>query len=496
MFYPPHAEKTVILKNKLNWYINILEKNPFSVAFLTILFAYIPYIILSFPGIFMGDTSNQIAQCYNLKENTSNYLNLISENVRLNNHHPVVHSLLIHLFIMIGKTVFNSYNIGVFLYCSFQLVIVVSVIALLIKIYVKLNMNLHIVLFTMLYFIISPRIQNYMFLITKDIIFSSLLLLFVLMFYKAPESLKEKVIIAISLLGIILFRNDGKYLIILSAFITGILSKKLRRPMFSIIIGTICISTILSKIILPSFQITPSSRREVLSIPFQQTARYVRDAKSDVTPEEKRIISKILDYDSLAEKYDPNIADPVKATFNEYASTSDIKQYFQCWLQMFFKHPGIYLQAILNNKYRFFYPTSIPNTYSYSWSMRQMERTNKLTLDRVNTNFSYPSQLNTFRNIYEQFREVIFNVPVLSILLSTSTYTWLLILWTCYCLKQKNITSIIYLIPLYTQLFISMAGPCNGQYFRYLYPIAFCLPPSITLGFESLKTNFIKKEIQ
>lgn len=178
----------------------------------------------------MGDTSNQIAQCYNLKENTSNYLNLISENVRLNNHHPVVHSLLIHLFIMIGKTVFNSYNIGVFLYCSFQLVIVVSVIALLIKIYVKLNMNLHIVLFTMLYFIISPRIQNYMFLITKDIIFSSLLLLFVLMFYKAPESLKEKVIIAISLLGIILFRNDGKYLIILSAFITGILSKKLRRP--------------------------------------------------------------------------------------------------------------------------------------------------------------------------------------------------------------------------------------------------------------------------
>lgn len=122
-----------------------------------------------------------------------------------------------------------------------------------------------------------------------------------------------------------------------------------------------------------------------------------------------------------------------------------------------------------------------------------MERTNKLTADKVNTNFSYPAQLDTLRNIYEQFREAIFNIPVFSILLCTSTYTWLLILWTCYCLKHKNITPIIYLIPLYTQLFISMVGPCNGQYFRYLYPIAFSLPPTITLGFESLKSNFSEK---
>lgn len=51
----------------------------------------------------MGDTPYQI--------------NLISENITLNNHHPILHSLLIHLFVIIGKVCFNSYNIGIFLYC-------------------------------------------------------------------------------------------------------------------------------------------------------------------------------------------------------------------------------------------------------------------------------------------------------------------------------------------------------------------------------------------
>ena len=433
----------------------------------------------------MGDTSSQIAQCFNLEEWTSKYLILISENVKLNNHHPVFHSLLIHLFIVIGKVGFNSYNFGIFLYCFFQLIMVLCIIALLMKIYVEQQINSTTIFLTLLYFIFSPRIQNYMFLITKDVLFSVFLLLFILFF---QNNRKHNILFLISLVGIILLRNDGKYLLLISVVVTGIFKKNLRKNMLLISSGILCLTTIYSQIILPSFQITPSSRREILSVPFQQTARYIRDAKSDVSIEEKQAISRILSYNQLADKYNPNLADPVKNTFNEFATKSDMKQYFRCWFQMLKKHPGIYLQAIINNKYRFFYPSSIlSNPYFYSWSVNSMEITNNLTADEIHTDFAYPPQLNIFRNTYEQFREAIFHLPVLSVLLSSATYTWLLILWTCYCLKCKNITSILYTTPLYVQLLICMAGPCNGDYFRYIYPIAVCLPVVITLGFDALQ---------
>ena len=45
--------------------------------------------------------------------------------------------------------------------------------------------------------------------------------------------------------------------------------------------------------------------QEMLSIPFQQTARYVKYHPKDITLSEKAVLSKILDYDRLAKMYNP-----------------------------------------------------------------------------------------------------------------------------------------------------------------------------------------------
>ena len=48
-----------------------------------------------------------------------------------------------------------------------------------------------------------------------------------------------------------------------------------------------------------------------------------------MTPEEKEAISAILDYDNLAERYNPNLSDPVKATYNTDAGTDELLAYFR-----------------------------------------------------------------------------------------------------------------------------------------------------------------------
>ena len=55
--------------------------------------------------------------------------------------------------------------------------------------------------------------------------------------------------------------------------------------------------------------------QEMLSIPFQQTARYVKYHPKDITLSENAVLSKILDYDKLAKKYEPLSADPVKGYY-------------------------------------------------------------------------------------------------------------------------------------------------------------------------------------
>lgn len=74
------------------------------------------------------------------------------------------------------------------------------------------------------------------------------------------------------------------------------------------------------------YQIEPGSIREALSLPFQQTARYALEYGNEITEEEAAVISNILDYEHLAENYNPRISDPVKRTFNKNATREELKQ--------------------------------------------------------------------------------------------------------------------------------------------------------------------------
>lgn len=174
-------------KHLFGRYIDLLTRYPFRTTFLTIAIAYIPYIIISYPAIFMPDAMVQIVQTYpQLGIVYPVYLDgrLLSDQVYLNTHHPIVHTLLIRTFLQIGTGIFHSFNAGIFLYALFQFFFVITAVSYGIKILVKKSPfpDKYIPLI-ILYYIISPRIQSYMFLVTKDVIYAVFLLYFILFLY-------------------------------------------------------------------------------------------------------------------------------------------------------------------------------------------------------------------------------------------------------------------------------------------------------------------------
>ena len=68
-------------------------------------------------------------------------------------------------------------------------------------------------------------------------------------------------------------------------------------------------------IITQVYHVEKDSPKEMFSLPFQQTARYVKEYGDEIPGEEREVIAKVLDYDSLAEIYEPMTADPVKTTY-------------------------------------------------------------------------------------------------------------------------------------------------------------------------------------
>lgn len=478
-------------------YLMVLKKKPFITAFVSLLIIYLPYIIISYPAIFGWDMDVQIKQAYSEMHCYSpGYTKelALKEGVYLNNHHPIAHTLLIHMCLEIGMKLFSSYNIGIFICALLQLLAILLIIAVLVQLLVELGVSIKYICIMLLYYIISPRIQSYMFFITKDVIFAVFSMLFLLCLFHMiinHSKRKYKILFGVSIFGIMLFRNDGRYLLIISFLLIGLLCKNLRKNMLIYTITVLLCSVFFSNIILPAFGVIPGSVREVLSIPFQQTARYLRDVSEPVTPEEKEAISKVLDYNSIVEKYNPEKSDSVKGTFNEKASKEELMDYFNVYLQMFFKHPSHYIQATINNYYYYFYPG--PHLADYYWGYEYSEDVLMPDLNKnfqligVESAFSYPKSLKKYRETYEQLRENLSELPLISLLKSAATYSWILILLVIYCIRNKNKEALALTIPLCIQLLICLAGPCNGWYFRYIYPIAVCLPAIILLCLHLIK---------
>lgn len=467
---------------KCNRFEKWLSIHTYAKIWAIFVLAYIPYIVCSYPATVVPDTVSQIVQSYNELEQWTPYyctIRHLNDNVYLNAHHPVVHTLLMHGCIEIGRRCFCSDNIGLFIYALIQAMFQLSIFSAVVSVLVKIKVKWYWILMIMLYYMTAPGIVSYVMLGSKDTFYASFVLLFILAIFDIfhyGKSRRDIMFLYLSSMGILLFRNDGKYVLMLSIVLIFISCKDLRKSMMVLFTSVLFVSVVYSEILLPHFSITSGSKREMLSIPFQQTARYVRDVSDGVTSEEKDAIEAILDYDSLASKYDPERSDNVKGTYNELASRDEIKNYLRVWLKMFWKHPSHYVQATINNYYYYFYVGEKRiGVYGYDYSSKCMNDLNERGA-KIGMNVYYPGSMEKARKLYELLRNEITNLPIISIIMSASTYTWGLLLIIGYVIADRIKKGVPLIAVPFIILLICLAGPCNGWYYRYLYPIAAGLP--------------------
>ena len=538
----------------------VLNQHPFAVPLVVVVLAWLPTFIGCMPGLFMGDTGAQIRQWFNLPNGTSNYLDLINPNVLLNAHHPVAHTALVGSCVQLGMTLFGDENTGLLIYTALQFSLTALTVAYLVSSLRRFGVGLIPRAVVLGFFVFMPLFSNYAVLITKDVLFGDAVALLVVQLAKllvpgvgvravtddaqagraavpapaaepaldielspatgmrltalpfmVPFGARDWALLVLASLGCTFFRNGGLVFPLVAAALAIVRQladahravragtggcRKLWLGVGAVALVSLLLYTGFTKVLMPAFDITPGSRREVLSVPFQQTARFVQKhdgahagitdgtgtADGLVTDEERAAIDAVLGYSDLAARYDPDKSDAVKNKFNERATAGQLAAYFKVWAQMFVRDPESYLSAAINNYYGYFYPSSKDVfTYSTATSAATMDRPQ----NRAYFNF-HPSSgplVVACDHLVTLYRVAIQRIPLSSLALSSSTYVWLLLISCVYLLRCRQWRSLALFVPLLGILAVCLIGPCNGStYMRYLYPMILALPFAVPVA--------------
>lgn len=503
----------------------VLDRRPFFIPLVLIVLAWSPSFIAAMPGIFMGDTGAQIRQWFNLPNGTSDYLNLINPDVLLNGHHPVAHTALVGGCVQLGMQAFRDENAGLLIYTTLQFLITAATVAYLVCSLRRFGCGLAPRTASLLFFAFMPLFSNYAVLITKDVLFADALAVLVVQTAtllaeganfdpgaggSVAVRSRDWALLAASSIGCTFLRNGGLVFPLAACGLAAIFSAwdavRARRRTdaarsnapaaphrrWMAIAGVAALVLVLNmaftRVVMPALDITPGSRREMLSIPFQQTARFVQkhdganagiEGGTDdglVREEERQIIDRVLGYGTLASRYDPDKSDAVKNGYNEDATTQDLAAYFAVWAKMFLRDPESYVSAVVNNYYGYFYPSERD-----AWFYSTVEGAKIMAREENRAYFDFHPLENPLVNAcghaVNLYRVAIQRVPLVSLIMSSASYAWLLIAVGIYLLRSRQWRSLALMVPLFGVLLVCLIGPCNGStYMRYLYPAILSLP--------------------
>ena len=482
-----NKNKEKLKKLKIN---KLFNKHPFIFSMISILIGWAIYIVAFYPTIMTIDGYNQLKAFFNIKNYYSDTVILLSENVLLTNHHPVLHTLLMAGLLKLGR-LFGNDNLGLFFYSIVQIIILSSALSYTIK-YLKENkVRSRFIYIVLLIYMLVPIYGFYAMTATKDTIYTALIIFFIIEIHKFITKNKDKKLKAMQIIKLIilmificLMRNNGIYVVLLTLLTMLPYSKINIKKVIILTIIIILLYTTYINILLPHFKITNGSIREALSIPFQQTARYIKYYEKDVTEEEKQTINKVLAYDKLKKEYKPENADPIKSKYKKQATKEDFKEYFKVWFNQFLKHPGIYVESFINNSYGYVYPMKTEYYIHYedlnNPILKIIANYGYMNYNVKFMDYSYNEQYSNLRGILVKYAKRFQKIPIMQLIVNVGFNTWVLIFMIAYSIHKRKYKNILVLMPSIVTFLVCLASPINN-YLRYALPIIFSNPMLILL---------------
>ncbi len=472
--------------------------SPFLVglcSFGLLLLAWLPVFLAYYPGICAYDSYVQLEQIVN---------------GAYNEHHPLIHTLLLQGCMELGRGLFHSANAGIALYSVLQSVLLAGAMAygvtFLLKAFVRKGMKAKTIS------ILLGAVQCYMMFcpfhaflavsVTKDVIFSAFMLMqtiSLLALLEAGEKGNFAVngsIFVIASVGAMLFRNNGKYAMLVLIFglfmalVYGFKKKRERAfwgKLFAASLASLLLSMVLLGSLASSLGAVQGDKREMLSIPIQQLARtmiyhggagVLEEDDNTMALEDKALIQEFLLNESY-KLYRPDISDPVKRNTNTYVARYRIKDFLNTYVGLFLKYPGEYVNAFLavNAGYLNIADTShskinLSDTESGLGYVQTRWEEDDFLRAGVYKDSKWPALFSWL----EQWADsnAYLNIPVFSLLLKPGIYFWICVGTAVTFMLRRQFRMLLPLLFAAGYYLTLLFGPTVQL--RYVYPIMLIVP--------------------
>ncbi len=438
-------------------------RRPVLIGTLVIFLCWLPWLLCNYPASFCPDATHQLSQWAGFTPWTA--------------HHPPLSTLLMGLCCSLGRAV-GSVNFGCFLYVLLQSVCGALVFSYSIGLLYREGLPFRLWLLMLLFFAATPFWGSFAQWFEKDLVYAEC---FTLTLSLALPVLRDRRCSAGAALRLggaaflsLLLRKTGLYelcpaLLLLALTLRG----RDRRNLLAAVCAVVLLAVGTERALYPALGIEAGSAREALSIPFQQTARYVCTYPDEVTEEERLAIDAVLDYEKLG-AYNPIISDPVKATYREDASA--LGPYFAVWLRMLFKHPLCYFEAGFMNSYGY-YTTDYVALDAYLLTQYD-PLLGEMGIHRVFGDF--PTRF------FDSLRQCMIEFPAIQLLCTAGLYTWVLLFCLLRLGKCGKRAEMLLLLPSFMNVLVCIASPLTGST-RYALPMIAVTP--MLLGWTLLQTR-------
>lgn len=467
--------------NRRTWLYRIVRayrEHTLLVSFAAVFILWLPHLILAYPANMCSDAYYQLSQFCGINE--------------YNNHHPIASTLMMGGLVKIGSLV--SGNFGAFFYILVQGIIGAWVLAYTLYLMRELDAPIWLRILSSACYVFVPYYTGYIGVFLKDVTYSFAALLFVTeliyLLIKKENFFRSKrhiLLMAVSIAGVILFRHNGRYtlyptlaavLLYLFFQIRKANSNPIARRRFIVratisLFAPVLLTAAFSAAIVRHLNVVPGSIREALSLPMQQTARYVKEYGDEVTEEEKTDIFAVLDYERLAQIYDPRVSDPVKDTFKWKPSKKELKNYFVVWLKQFAKHPFVYVKATVNQNYYLLYPFTANATFYVN---RIAGLTEWLSEVAETLKWHDAEPIASLKSPLKAFDKLCFYLPVLNLLSHPAFYVLLLIWLSVFAFYRKRFLWLLASVPIWLSAAIVVLAPVIQYHPRYAFPIIYSMP--------------------
>ena len=452
------------------------RRKLFALSAAMIFLGAMPYLYLYAPGLNIFDTHDQILQFFG-------YPSYIGDGSVLTDHHPVFLTVVYGLFMKAGLAAGNV-NAAQMAYSLLSTAVIALCYAYAFATLYDLGLRKKFLYILAACVALYPVLALYAFNMCKDVSAAPFVLILCTQLLRLQASkgaaMKDNrfaCAVFLNAFALMLTRKPSMYALAFAAIFLIVAYRGVRLRLAGAFLGAVMLfQFVYTGMLLPALGVVPGEAREMLSIPFQMTARVLHEGR-EVTQEEQEAIARVLSLEACVQNYDPRLSDPVKDTSNPQMTGEDLAAYLKAFVSVGLRHPQVYLEAWLNMIYGYFYPSDSNTIVCLTLNspdqggvcLRQNPALDAARLELHNI-------------IYFRLRQI----PGLGALFYVDTIVWAFLILLSVIWMRYGFAALAPCMFFFGTLGICMLSPKSGE-IRYLMPILYALP--VMVGAVMLPTK-------